>query len=157
MEKNPHANLNENLIDAVLDLYQQENQRIWWPFASNSMSPYIKEGDMVLVQHTARRLRVGDVVVFKRAGDLVAHRVVSVRGRGKDTIYRTKGDNLRSLDAPVPQSSVLGVVICIRKADKLIHLEKPHIRFLNFVLADFSYLSAIFYRAARLKFSRIAH
>lgn len=153
----PPPNLNENLIDAVLDLYQQENQRIWWQFVSNSMSPYIKEGDVVLVQHASRRFRVGDVVVFKRGEELVAHRVISVRGRGKDTIYSTKGDNLRSFDAPVPQSSVLGVVICIRKDGKSIHLEKPHIKFLNFVLAKFSYLSGIFYKAARLRFSRIAH
>ena len=149
MKSVPSPNLNENLIDAVLDLYQQENQRIWWPFASNSMSPYIKEGDVVLVQHASRRFRVGNVIVFKRADDLVAHRVVSVRGRGEDTIYRTKGDNLRSFDAPVHQSSVLGVVICIRKGDKSVHLEKPHIKFLNFMLAEFSYLSGIFYKAVR--------
>ena len=155
MKSVPSPNLNENLIDAVLGLYQQENQRIWWPFASDSMSPYIKEGDVVLVQHASRRFRVGDVVVFKRGEDLVAHRVVSVRGRGEDTIYRTKGDNLRFFDAPVHQSSVLGVVICIRKDGKSVHLEKPHIKFLNYVLAEFSYLSGIFYKAARY-LSRLA-
>jgi signal peptidase I len=156
MKSVPSPNLNENLIDAVLGLYQQENQRIWWPFASDSMSPYIREGDVVLVQHASRRFRVGDVIVFKRAGDLVAHRVVSVRGRGMDIIYRTKGDNLRSFDPPVPRSSVLGMVICIRKDGTSIHLEKPHVKFLNYVLAGFSYLSGIFYKAARLRFSRIA-
>jgi signal peptidase I len=143
------ANLSENLIDAVLELYQQENQRIWWPFASTSMSPYIKEGNVILVQHASRRFRMGDVIVFKRADGLVVHRVVSVRGRGRDVIYRTKGDNLRSFDAPVPQSSVLGVVICVSKDGESIHLGKPHIKFLNFVLAAFSYASGIFYKAAR--------
>jgi signal peptidase I len=143
------ANSNENLIDAILDLYQQEKQRIWWPFASTSMSPHIKEGNVVLVQHASRRFRVGDVIVFKSADGLVAHRVVSVRGRGRDVIYRTKGDNRRSFDAPVPQSSVLGVIICVSKDGESIHLGKPHIKFLSFVLAAFSYVSGIFYKAVR--------
>lgn len=149
MKKNPPPNLNENLIDAVLDLYQQENQRIWWPFASNSMDPYIKEGDMILVQHDSRRFRVGDVIVFKRADGLVAHRVVCVRGFGRDVIYRTKGDNLRDFDAPVPQSSVLGMVVCIMRDLRSVDLEKPHVKLLSFVLAAFSYISGIFYKAAR--------
>lgn len=144
-----NTDLNGKLIDAILDLYQQENQQIWWPFVSNSMSPYIKEGDMVLVQHASRRFRVGDVIVFKRADGLVAHRVVSVRGRGVDILYRTKGDNLRFFDAPVPQSSVLGLVTCIRKDDKYINLQKPHFRLLNFVLAAISYASGILYKAVR--------
>ncbi len=144
-----NTDLNGKLIDAILDLYQQENQQIWWPFASNSMSPYIKEGDMVLVQHASRRFRVGDVIVFKRADGLVAHRVVSVRGRGVDILYRTKGDNLRFFDAPVPQSSVLGLVTCIRKDDKYINLQKPHFRLLNLVLAAISYASGILYKAVR--------
>ncbi len=144
-----NTDLNGKLIDAILGLYQQENQQIWWPFASNSMSPYIKEGDMVLVQHASRRFRVGDVIVFKRADGLVAHRVVSVRGRGVDILYRTKGDNLRFFDAPVPQSSVLGLVTCIRKNDKYINLQKPHFRLLNLVLAAISYASGILYKAVR--------
>jgi signal peptidase I len=151
----PPPNLDENLIDAVLEMYQQENQRIWWPFASNSMSPYIKEGDVVLVQHASRRFTVGDVVVFRRGEELMAHRVVSVRGRGEDTIYRTKGDNLRFFDAPVHRSSVLGMVICIRKANKYISLQKSHIKFLNLLISMFSYASGIFHKAAR-NLSRLA-
>jgi signal peptidase I len=138
----------ENLSDAVLDLSQQANQRIWWPFVGTSMSPYIKEGDMLLVQHALHPIRLGDVIVFKRAGGLIAHRVVFIRKHGNHSVYRTKGDNTRSLDAPVLQSSVLGRVVRIQKSNKSISLEKPHAKLLNFVLALSSYAMGIFCKFA---------
>jgi len=151
----------ENLSDAVLELSQQTNQRIWWPFVGTSMSPYIKEGDMLLVQHALHPIRLGDVIVFRRAGGLIAHRVVLVRRHGNNRVYQTKGDNTRSFDAPVLQSSVLGRVVRIQKSDRAISLEKPHIKLLNFVFALFSYAMGILCRFAILTYrfliSRIAN
>ena len=124
---------------------------VWCPFVGTSMSPYIKDGDMLLVQHVLRRIRMGDVVVFKYAECFIAHRVVFIKKRGKESIYRTKGDNARYFDAPVLQSSVLGLVVRIKKTDKLVDLQKAHIKFLNFILALFSCTSGIFFQLVNIQ------
>ena len=138
----------ENLSDAILELSQKANRRIWWPFVGTSMSPYIREGDVLLVQHALHTIRLGDVIVFRRAGGLIAHRVVLIKKHGNSSVYRTKGDNARSLDAPIPQSSVLGRVVRIQKNNRSINLEKAHAKLLNFVLALSSYAMGVLYKFA---------
>jgi hypothetical protein len=87
--------------------------------------------------------------------------VVSVRKQGNNSVYRTKGDNVRSFDAPISQSSVLGQVVRIQKNGKSINLEKPHIKILNIGLAAFSYAIGILYGFAifhcRFLISKIAN
>ena len=68
--------MKNELLNTALELSQQADQQVWWPFVGDSMSPHIEAGDMILVQHTLRPLRLGDVIVFKCADELVAHRVV---------------------------------------------------------------------------------
>ena len=148
-----HESLESCILDAALELSQQANQRTWWPFVGTSMSPYIKEGDMLLVQHTLHPIRLGDVIVFKQAAGLIAHRVVLIRKHGNNSVYRTKGDSFCSFDAPIFQSSVLGRVVRIQKNDKSISLEKPHMKFLNLMLALFSYASGIVYSTYRFAIS----
>ncbi len=144
-------NLRKELLDVALELSQQADQQIWWPFVGSSMTPHISEGDMLLVRHSLHPIRLGDIIVFKAAGGLVAHRVVFIRRHDSENIYRTKGDNSCSFDAPVRQSSVLGRVVRIQKDNKSISLETSHIKFLNFLSALYSYLIGILYQAVRLK------
>lgn len=144
------------LLDAALELSQQADQQVWWPFVGNSMSPYIEAGDMILVQHTLRPVRLGDVIVFRCSGELVAHRVVFVRKSGSRYIYRAKGDNSRNFDMPISQSSILGRVICVRKNDGIISLDKPRNKFFSLLLAFYSYCAGILYQAIRIKSSLAA-
>jgi signal peptidase I len=134
------------LLDALLELSQQAGRRIWWTFVGTSMSPYIKAGDMVLFQHTLKPTRLGDVVVFRRAGGLIAHRVVLIKKHGNKGVYRTKGDNSFSFDAPITQSAILGSVVSIQKNSRPISLERSHIKFLNLLLAFCSYSIGILYQ-----------
>jgi signal peptidase I len=113
------------------------------------MIPRIREGNLLLVQHASRHIRLGDVIIFKRAESLTAHRVVLIRKHGGKIIYQTKGDNARSFDVPVDQSSVLGRVVCVRNANGVqISLERPYVRLLNFALALSSYTAGILYEFA---------
>ena len=141
--------LKEGLLDAALSLFQQAHQQSWLPFVGTSMSPRIEEGDMLLVQHDLRPIRLGDVIVFKRAGCLIAHRVVFIKNHGKKISYRTKGDNFCPFDAIVPQSSVLGRVVRIQKNNRTISLEKPYVKLFNCGLALASYAYGILYQALK--------
>jgi len=141
--------LKGKLLDATLELLKQAQQQTWLPFVGVSMSPYIKEGDMLLVQHALRPIRLGDVIVFRRAGAFIAHRVVCIKKYGNKSVYRTKGDNICSFDAPVPQSSVLGRVVCIQKNGGAISLEKLHVKLFSFGLALFSYAYGSLYQTLK--------
>ena len=143
------SHLPSALRSGLLELFQQVNRQTWLPFVGTSMVPHIGEGNMLLVQHALHHIRLGDVIVFKRAGNLIAHRVVLIRKHGDKIIYQTKGDNARSFDVPVYQSSVLGRVICIQKDNGvLISLKSPYARLLNFALALSSYAAGILYEFA---------
>jgi hypothetical protein len=75
-----------------------------------SMLPLIRPGDVLWVQVVpAQSLAVGDVVVVRRARDLVAHRLVRGSGNG----WQTKGDHLPYLDPVTPGDSILGRVTAI--------------------------------------------
>ena len=63
---------------------------------SDSMQPAIAAGDVLVTEAIAARdARPGDIITFDdphRDGRTVTHRVVSVRERGDDLAFHTKGD-----------------------------------------------------------------
>lgn len=79
-----------------------------------SMSPFIKDGDVVTVLPLpGASSRLGDVLVFIHpgTGKLVVHRVVGKKG----TSYLIKGDSTPEVDALVPKENILG---CVRKVER---------------------------------------
>lgn len=82
---------------------------------SNSMKPYIKRGDVVLVkklkQEELKNLCVGDVIEYSVDDKTVVHRIVSIiQGSGGELEFITKGDNNDSEDAfPVSEDQVIGI------------------------------------------------
>ncbi|MGL6173555.1 MAG: signal peptidase I [Cellulosilyticaceae bacterium] len=70
---------------------------------TGSMEPFIEPGDIILVkkfqiQEEIKILEVGDVIVFKREGKSISHRIIAVvHQEGKD-LYETKGDANESAD-----------------------------------------------------------
>ncbi len=151
MTKRSNDELEAGLLDVVLEQSHRTNRQAWWPFTGASMLPRIKEGDKLLVQHGSYRIRSGDVVVFRAAGELVAHRVLSIKRYSDKKIYLMKGDNRRTFDAPVPESSVVGRVMRIKRGEKSIDLERSHARFLNLAFAAFSYATGCLYKLARIR------
>ena len=81
----------------------------------NSMAPFIRNSDVVLVEpRKASELRIGDIVFYRRTGGRhVAHRLVGKSGNGDSLVLTTRGDNLKQLDASVFPEQVLGRVVRI--------------------------------------------
>jgi GNAT superfamily N-acetyltransferase len=84
--------------------------RLW----GTSMLPAIWPGARLCFEACeGSALRVGDIALVRRAGILVAHRVVEAGGR----VIRTRGDARKALDAPVPREAVVararGVVFAL--------------------------------------------
>lgn len=74
-----------------------------------SMEPTLQSGDLVIVikRVSLRDIEVGDIVVYRRGGTLIIHRVIRIEG---DTLI-TKGDNNWLPDPPVKFQSVIGKVL----------------------------------------------
>ena len=79
-----------------------------------SMSPAIRDGDVVTVEAVAGALQIGDVVAVHepRSNRLLVHRLVERTPAG----WRTKGDALPRPDGVVPDENVLGCVVHVESS-----------------------------------------
>jgi len=117
-----------------------------------SMSPFLKKGDLLMVQPIAlEEAEIGEIVAFRRDESqsvLTTHRVIQ---KGKDRGRRyiiTKGDRCRFRDLPIKcPSHVYGKVVSMEKNGRLISLETRFHRFLGYLIARFS-LGAWYFRNA---------
>jgi hypothetical protein len=75
------------------------------------MEPAIPDGAAVEVGEAGLVLP-GDVLVFERSGQLVAHRVLGWLPRRRSIAYVTRGDSSAAVDEPVLRSRVLGRATC---------------------------------------------
>ena len=79
----------------------------------HSMSPQTKDGAAILVRRVdPRSLRVGDIVAFRRDGQLILHRIIG-RGFREDgaLVFTTKGDANSAADPSVLASEVKARVV----------------------------------------------
>ncbi len=86
-----------------------------------SMRPLIrKQKDSVTILPVSRQLKKGDIVLFARNdGVYVVHRIYKII----DNEVITVGDNCIEFDAPMPVSSVLGMVVRLERNGKIFNLD----------------------------------
>jgi signal peptidase I len=107
-----------------------------------SMSPFIKDGDVITVSPLSGALpRRGDVVAFTHSGTgrLVIHRVVGKKGR----YFLLKGDNASRVENTVPQKNLLGFVNIVERNSKQVFFGLGPERFLIALLTRIGLLSHV--------------
>lgn len=80
---------------------------------SNSMSPAINKGDVIVVEKLKNNelelIEVGDILVFQDGNRVIIHRVVNVLKINNEFFYYTKGDNNETQDPyPIDGTNVIG-------------------------------------------------
>lgn len=115
--------LPEALLNGALAIWSQVGCQQWIRLAGQSMLPLLREGDQLLVAHSCEKLRQGDLVVFRRAGKLVVHRVIRFNLGVTGRIPITKGDNVPHYDAPVQADELVGRVVQVRRGARLLSLD----------------------------------
>ncbi len=116
-----HPPLQAPAIEAVLDIWGQAGERHFIPISGNSMLPIIRDGDRALTAHGCASVRRGDVVIFRRNGQMVAHRVMRIRDGG--CAFVTKGDNAPHFDPPLSAGEIVGRVLAVERNGRRMSLD----------------------------------
>lgn len=72
-----------------------------------SMIPVLWPGDVITVRHETAELQPGQIVLYRREGKLVAHRIV----RNENGLVVTRGEALPQDDRPVQGVDIVGRVV----------------------------------------------
>ena len=113
--------------------------------SGNSMAPFIKEKDKILIQHS-NSFEVGDIVAFFVNKFLVVHRIVKIKRK----LYITKGDNVRLFDRFTNKSNFIGKVI---KVNGIYLYNQKHIK-KSKNIAKISYYQGILFKYFIVLFRR---
>lgn len=124
-----------------------------------SMSPVLRTGDMIYVGPVkADELAAGDIILFKRAGDLVAHRLIKKIGTATvfssnngrcPYFFLTKGDTFPYPDDRIEGKDIIGRVYAVEKHGRMLDLRKGTFSVLNKLAHKLSPLTAILYGVIR--------
>ena len=124
-----------SVLEAALEMWSRAGKQYFIPITGCSMLPLIQEGDRVLVAHSCASVRRGDVIVFRRGGRLVAHRVLRIYRRRSEPVFITKGDNVRRFDPPVNASEVAGRVLTVERGGWQMALDTAAWRTVGWLIA----------------------
>jgi hypothetical protein len=125
----------ESHLQGVLDIWGQSGELSVCPIEGNCMSPMIREGDTLIIQHGSDGIRVGDVVVFGSPGSFHVHRVLGIKGGDGSETFLLKGDQNPMYNNPVPMAEILGKVIEVRGSNGYLRLESSFWKNLNYLLS----------------------
>jgi len=120
-DTNKEISLSGESLIALIHTVVDEKKSFRFKVKGFSMSPFIKDGDIVTVSPLANSsVRIGDSVAFinSYSKKLVIHRVV---GKNNDC-YLIKGDNVPEIDSFIPRNDILGHVSRVERNGKNIFL-----------------------------------
>ncbi len=110
-EQNANEQIEERIGIELIMRALKNQQKVKLPFRGQSMEPSIKDGEKVLFEKvTVDQIKTGDIILFKKAGTLIGHRVLW-KFRFETTYFLTKGDNSSFADSPIHAGSVYARVI----------------------------------------------
>jgi hypothetical protein len=145
----------DELLPLALELWGRAGARHWIAIEGRSMSPLLREGDTVLVSHGREGLQRGCVVLFRQKSKLVAHRVLRISRDNGGTTLTTKGDSLRTLDAPVPAERIVGWVVAIDRDGRQRRLDSTGWLVAGWLIAVATLCTAVPYRLGRALMRRL--
>jgi len=137
--ENERTSIPEILLNATLEVWGQAGEQHLLPITGNSMLPFLREGDYVLLSHGRAGVRRGDLVVFRQGEGLVAHRVLRIVSGDDTTTFMTKGDHATRFDPPLNASEVLGRVLAIKRGRQYMRLDTTTWRMINWSIAILSW------------------
>jgi signal peptidase I len=149
--------ISEDRLKTLFDIWSERSQRTSCSITGNCMSPVIREGDSMIMEHGNRDIRIGDVVVYRTPDKFYTHRVLGIERKSGKELFLLKGDRSPCFDKSVPRDMILGKVMEVRGSNGCIHFDSVFWEYLNYVLAIRSYIAgrcfsadSFFWKAMRI-------
>ena len=121
----------------------------WLAVKTDSMMPLIQPGDQVLISRViAEHIGRGDIIVFKRGGSMIVHRVLKKLCTDKGICFIEKGDNSRGRGI-FSADNVIGRVIMVKGDQKLFSLNSLFIRLTSRALSVWFYGTTVIINKCR--------
>jgi len=121
-----------------MEMYKEKG-RGWLPVLTNSMVPLIQPGDHVLIYRvTPEQVHCGDIIAFKRNGDLYVHRALRKWRTPSGFCFMEKGDATYSY-GHVSADEVFGRVATVRRGSRMCDLTSPLSRLTSIALTIWLY------------------
>jgi len=147
LEKTEMLNLKREDFASITQEVRSRGRALRFRAKGGSMSPFIRNGDVVEVVPVKGKINLGDIILYRPSyGNPTVHRVIQ---RSKENII-TKGDSVSSSDQPLLSRHVLGRVVTIEKNGWHLRLNTPMGRLLNILFAIMSPISFLTYPPLRL-------
>jgi hypothetical protein len=127
----------------------------WLPVLTDSMVPLIRPGDQVLISFNGgEQINFGDILLFKRNGELIVHRVLRKCQREKGVYFLEQGD-ARHTSGLVGAINAIGRVDLVKRGNKIMDLTSPLSRITSVALTAWIALSSSAFRSFKPSKSRI--
>jgi len=109
-------------IEVVTDLLRRGHS-VRFRAKGSSMHPTIREGEAITVAPARpAAIRRGDVILYRSARGVIAHRVASVeRGLAGAPVFIPRGDASQSRDDPVEEGAILGRVVTVERGGRALN------------------------------------
>ena len=128
------------ILSVIKDVLEENKLPIKLYSSGQSMSPFIKPGDVLEVRPASfKDILSGDIAVFECGSSLCAHRLISKRSTKEGLILLTKSDHSFTADPPVKYESLLGKVALIQKKTKVLNLESFFWKLINRTLGIYHF------------------
>lgn len=117
--------MRRSAVIGLLESYRDLERTAWIEAAGPSMEPVIPAGSRLLVDFGRPPHGIGQVIVFRRRDELIAHRLVGRRATPDGLRLVAKGDAEAFLDPLIAEDDVIGVVRRVRYPDGRIAALEP--------------------------------
>lgn len=117
-EKGGSASLSGESLFSLLEDVLKKGVPFRFRARGYSMSPLIKDGDIITIAPLVNNPSLGDIIAFRHHGKSFVHRIVGRKGDA----YLIQGDNNIGLDGLVPKSQILGRLIRIERNERKVYL-----------------------------------
>lgn len=103
------------------------------------MAPLVRPGDQVLISRiVSEQIRLGDIVLFRRDGDMIVHRVLKKHRSDKGIGFSEKGDNTLTCGL-IDADKIIGRVTMVKGGRKMLGFGSPVDRLTNLTLSVWFY------------------
>lgn len=128
-------------VKTVLSIWSERRDKTSHTVEGNCMSPMIREGDCIFIEHGCQSINPGDIVVAGISGSYRIQRVIDKEIRDRGDTFLLKGDQSSYVHESVFRSDIIGKVVEISGSNGHLYLESPFWKSVSYFLLIRSVIS----------------